>query len=398
MTKHCVRALMLFACLLVLALPAWPVDTIAGWTFETQSTDPTVGTGTAVLIGGVLNAGSGQWATGNPSGYAWNTSTYPALDANSKTAGIQFSVSTAGYTGINVSFDKKNSATASKYLRFQFSTDGGVTWDDGATGSLTSVADITFHTYSFDLGAFPSAADNPDFSFRMVTEFDSSQYTATGPTSTYAGTGTMRWDNVTVTGTPVPPLTVTVEQAAGQRDMTNGRSVNFTAVFNGTVEDFTATGVVVSGTADGPLTVSVTGTGTTYNVAVSDVTSPGTVVVSIPAGVAHCGAANPNSASTSADNSIDVFHIGPLAMVNRSVGEDYGPSAVGLWVRISGIVSNLSWTSCDVDDGSGPVHVVLGLAVVGPIADGKYVTVSGQVSSSSPRIITCSPDDEVMIY
>ena len=49
---------------------------------------------------------------------------------------------------------------------------------------------------------------------------------------------------------------------------------------------------------------AVTGSGTTYNVAVSGMTTPGTVVATIPAGRAVDVANNPNLASTSTDNSV----------------------------------------------------------------------------------------------
>ena len=48
----------------------------------------------------------------------------------------------------------------------------------------------------------------------------------------------------------------------------------------------------------------VTGSGTTYNVAVSGMTGDGTVIVSIPAGVALDAGGNLNTASTSTDNMV----------------------------------------------------------------------------------------------
>lgn len=320
MTKNYALALMLLACLLVLAMPAWPADTIAAWTFDSQTTAPTIGSGTAVLIGGVANYGTG-WASGNPSGYAWNTSTFPSQGAGNRTAGIQFSVSTTGYAGINVSFDRRNSSTASRYLRFQFSTDGGATWNDGATGSLTSVADIIFHTCSFDLGAFGSVVNNPNFSFRMVAEFDPSTGLYTGATGSYAGSGTIRWDNVTVTGIDTIPPSVTIDQASGQSDPTSSQPVNFTVVFSEPVVGFSASGVSTTGSAGGTKTVSVTGVGSTYNVAISGISSAGTVVATVAAGAAQDLAGNWSTASTSADNSVTFERAAaaPLRIANWNV-------------------------------------------------------------------------------
>ena len=64
-----------------------------------------------------------------------------------------------------------------------------------------------------------------------------------------------------------------------------------------------------SSTAPGTLVGTVTGSGTTYNVAVSGMTGSGNVIASIDAGVAHDAAANPNTASTSSDNSVTYNYV-----------------------------------------------------------------------------------------
>src|SRR3989442_1157761 len=114
----------------------------------------------------------------------------------------------------------------------------------------------------------------------------------------------LQWasDPGTVTVDNIPP-TVTVNQAAGQADPTNVSPINFTVVFSETVNDFTVGDVTISGTAGGAKTVILTGGPTTYNVAVSGMTS-GTVIASVAAGVAHDAAGNGNTASTSIDNTV----------------------------------------------------------------------------------------------
>ncbi len=104
-----------------------------------------------------------------------------------------------------------------------------------------------------------------------------------------------------------PPPGVTVEQAAGQTDPTNGSPIHFTVTFSETVTGFDGGDVVLSGSA-GAITATVTevapNNGTTYDVAVSGMTSSGTVVVSVPADVATDSGGNGNTASTSMDNSV----------------------------------------------------------------------------------------------
>ena len=100
---------------------------------------------------------------------------------------------------------------------------------------------------------------------------------------------------------------VTVNQAAGQADPTNASPIHFTVVFSEAVTGFGGEDVTVSGTA-GATTATVTelapNNGTTYDVAVSGMTSSGTVVASVAAGVVTDSGGNGNTASTSTDNSV----------------------------------------------------------------------------------------------
>ncbi|TDU91802.1 hypothetical protein EV138_5415 [Kribbella voronezhensis] len=92
---------------------------------------------------------------------------------------------------------------------------------------------------------------------------------------------------------------VTVNQAAGQTDPTKTAPINFTAVFTTPVTDFTSADVTLTaGTA------TVTGSGTTYNIAVSGLTSSGSVTASIAANTVHDAAGAGNTASTSTDNTV----------------------------------------------------------------------------------------------
>jgi hypothetical protein len=107
-------------------------------------------------------------------------------------------------------------------------------------------------------------------------------------------------NTVTYDGT-VP--TVTVEQAGGQADPANTSPINFTVIFSEAVTGFADGDVTLSGTA-GATSALVTGSGTTYNVAVSGMTGDGTVTASVGAGVAQDAAGNINTASTSTDNTV----------------------------------------------------------------------------------------------
>ncbi|MCX6720629.1 MAG: fibronectin type III domain-containing protein [Candidatus Staskawiczbacteria bacterium] len=99
--------------------------------------------------------------------------------------------------------------------------------------------------------------------------------------------------------------TVTINQAAGQADPTSASPINFTAVFSESVSDFATGDVTLSGTA-GATTATVTGSGTTYNVAVSGATGLGTVIANIAAGVAHDIGGNPSVVATYTDNTVTI--------------------------------------------------------------------------------------------
>ena len=98
---------------------------------------------------------------------------------------------------------------------------------------------------------------------------------------------------------------VTVNQAAGQADPTSVSPILFTVVFSEPVVGFATGDVTLAGTA-GATTAVVTDSGdaTTFSVAVSGMTQSGTVIASVGAGVATDAATNPNTASTSTDNTV----------------------------------------------------------------------------------------------
>ena len=123
----------------------------------------------------------------------------------------------------------------------------------------------------------------------------------------------------TVTSDNVQP-TVTINRAAGQDDPANASPINFTVVFSEPITDFATGDVTLDGTA-GATTATVTGSGTTYNVAVSGMTQPGTVTATVAAGVANDAAANPNTASTSMDNTVNFDNVQPTVTIDQAAGQ-----------------------------------------------------------------------------
>ncbi|NLY02693.1 MAG: hypothetical protein GXY83_42100, partial [Rhodopirellula sp.] len=131
-----------------------------------------------------------------------------------------------------------------------------------------------------------------------------------------SGTGSA-WDEWVVDAT-LP--SVTINQAASQSDPTNASPINFTVVFSEPVSDFATGDVTLNGTA-GATTAVVTGSGTTYNLAVSGMTASGTVIARIDAGKAHDAAGNANTASTSSDHTVTYDATPPSVTINQAASQ-----------------------------------------------------------------------------
>ncbi|HTK38875.1 MAG TPA: cohesin domain-containing protein [Pyrinomonadaceae bacterium] len=115
---------------------------------------------------------------------------------------------------------------------------------------------------------------------------------------------------------------VTINQDVAQADPTSSSPINFAVSFSTPVTGFDSTDVVLGGTA-GATTAVVTGSGTTYNVAVSGMTGSGTVTATIPDGAAVDASNLPSTASTSTDNGVTYFtcnnvSVPPSTMVPRN--------------------------------------------------------------------------------
>ncbi len=215
------KLLMLLCCLLAGIMTARP-ETIVLWTFNspwpdgqatTGSLEPSSGWGYASVVGEIKTSfGTGDTAAGHdPAGTVdnsgWATEKYPSATNVNKSAGVRFDASTAEYEQINVSWEQRNSDTASRFTRFQYTLDGSE-FVDGPVTQITTGS--KFQHCTVNLAAISGAANNPMFGFRMVTEWESTalgtgaeRFVATAGTN-YSTSGTIRFDVVTVTGNLMP--------------------------------------------------------------------------------------------------------------------------------------------------------------------------------------------------
>lgn len=207
-----------------------------------------------------------------------------------------------------------------------------------------------------------------------------------------------------ITGTPID---VTINQAGSQTDPTNASPINFTVTFSALVNDFVSGDVTLSGTA-GATTAVVTGSGTTYNIAVSGMSGDGTVIASIPAGVASDSAGNLNLASTSADNTVTYDTTGPTVAINQA-GAQPDPtnaSPINFTVAFNEDVNGFSASDVTLSGTAGATTAVVtggpaiyNVAVSGMTGEGTVIaTINGGVvtdDAGNGNVASTSTDNTV---
>ena len=195
-------------------------EVIALWNFNSQPPDadfntgtlnPILGNGTATAVGAVAHSftasnGSSDSQADNSN---WRITNWPAQGTSNKSNGVRFAVSTVGFRRIRLEFDLRNSNTASKYARVQYTTNG-VSFIDHAV--ITMPAETWTNEQSVSFDGIAGVENNPNFGFRFVTEFQntatgagSTGYVASAVGSSYGLNGTLRFDMVIVAGDPMTP-------------------------------------------------------------------------------------------------------------------------------------------------------------------------------------------------
>ena len=179
------------------------------------------------------------------------------------------------------------------------------------------------------------------------------------------------------------PATVTINAATTQKNPTNVGPINFTVVFSDPMTNFTGSDVTLTGTA-GATTAFVTGSGTTYNVAVSGMTQTGTVTATIAAGVALDTAGNSNVASTSTgnDNTVTYDNVPPTVTVSVPSTQP-SPTAVSpVNFTVSFSESVVDFTAADVSFAGSTAPGTLKATVTGS-GTTYNVAVQGMAGSGS---------------
>jgi len=196
------------------------------------------GTGTIPGATGALSK-VGVTATGianttNGSTLALTTTGYPANTTGlaEGTHGIEITASTVGKSNIVITWETYNSGTAANRARLQYATEGN-NWtyfepnENNAYNYRVengSNSDLEFEGNRYktpgngywiyrkaDLSTIQSVNNNPNFKVRFVTAFPEGSNAYSGAGGNYGTGGTMRFDNITFTGTTYqPPSSVTL--------------------------------------------------------------------------------------------------------------------------------------------------------------------------------------------
>lgn len=204
--------------LLAAATLSASADTLAQWNFNSNPPDgdnttgtlvPSIGTGTALTVGGSTTAyfgGSTVDAGAGTDNSGWSTTQYPTQGTGNKTRGVEFRMSTLGFESIVITWEQRNSGTSSKYTRVQYSTDG-TTFIDGPM--ITAFTDTQFHAQTASLATIAGVNDNSNFALRILAEFEDTAtgagtagYVAAAGTGSYGTGGTIRYDLMTISGVP----------------------------------------------------------------------------------------------------------------------------------------------------------------------------------------------------
>ncbi len=219
---------------------------VTQWNFESQNLSPNIGAGSASGIGGVSS--SFAQGTGGTGTFAFSTSAYASQGTASGQRGVQFLVSTAGFTNVSLAFDQRATATASRWAQVDYTVDGGSNWTIGFWNNNGGLSpNDLFYNFNVDFSTVVAANENPNFGFRIVSIFspvafdqnaslgdfaantaymrasDEASFTAGGGTGTgnYATNGTWRFDNVTISATAIPePVTGVVFSVWGIAGLT----------------------------------------------------------------------------------------------------------------------------------------------------------------------------------
>lgn len=203
---------------IALASPSASADVITLWNFNsipadsstsTGSLSPAIGSGSMEDRGSINSSFTTAHIDNNSSDPAPAaddssrlTSGYPSATSASRTSGLQFLTSTVGFTNISLTWDQRNSNTASRFWAVDYTLDGS-TWLNLAGEYELGQGAFWFNGLTANFSGISGAGQNPNFGVRILSIFDpgGSSYLPSNALSSYSSSGTSRFDMVTFNGT-----------------------------------------------------------------------------------------------------------------------------------------------------------------------------------------------------
>ncbi len=257
-----------------------------------------------------------------------------ALDSNKAegtgagTTAFTFTVSRTGDTTGDATVDYAVTGAAVNAADFGGTLPSGQVTITNGNASTTLTINVTQDTLA-----------ELDENFTVTLSNPSSGYLLTTATAT----GTIINDDL---------LTVAINQAAAQADPANTSPVNFTVIFSEPVTGFdSAADVTLSGTAL-PTASVITGGPSTYNVAVSGMSTHGTVMASIPAAAALSAGSAANQASTSTDNTVTYDATAPDSTITGNPTNPSSSSSATFTFTGSDVGTGIARFETRIDGGS----------------------------------------------
>jgi hypothetical protein len=241
---------------------------IALWNFNSVPPDgdtvtgtltPAIGSGTAAAVGGATEGfaalGAASYDPAESDNSKWRIAGWAAQTTENKNRGVEFQVSTVGYTNVALSWDHYNSATGTRHWRVQYSTNG-VDFLDHTV--FTVPWETTFFPHGASFTGLPGVDNNPDFAIRIVNEFQSTatgtgedRYLAAQYGANYGTGGTLWLDSVTISGRSLNEApSLSIELVGG-----NIRVIWPTSAAGYSLQSTTSLSPVSWGAAGGVLTV-----------------------------------------------------------------------------------------------------------------------------------------------
>jgi hypothetical protein len=179
--------------------------------------------------------------------------------------------------------------------------------------------------------------------------------------------------------------TVTINQESTQADPTNATPIRFTVVFSEPVTGFTNADVSLAGSTANVNSASktVTGSGATYTVSISNVSSNGGFVqASIPALAAVDTAGNESAAATSTDNKVTLDNIAPTVTIIQAIGQSDPTNALPVNFTVTFSEPVTGFDSADILFTGSSVNTSGAIVTITGSGANYNVAISGNITSN----------------